>query len=185
MFIKNYAQKKLVKECEEIRAGNIHTFHPELSLYEKSLIYKYSSDGYSYVNSRLRANKGRNTTIFGKLLAQVLRKITNYTSIAYRKVQLTKGEQDVYKKSFRNGAPVREPSFSSTSKMKELAMLFPGNTLFIINSKTGKDIEKIAKFGFKHIHNEYEVLFLPNCTFEVLEIDEMSKNLLVITMEEI
>lgn len=63
-------------------------------------------------------------------------------------------------------------------------MLFPGNTLFIINSKTGKDIEKIAKFGYKNIYNEYEVLFLPNRKFEVLEVDESSNDLLIITMEE-
>ena len=56
--------------------------------------------------------------------------------------------------------------------------------MFIINSKTGKDIEKIAKFEYLDTYNEYEVLFLPNCRFEVLDFDERISNLSIITMEE-
>lgn len=184
MTAKSYSQKYLKQECLEIRSSAKFEFHPELTLFEKALIYKYSVDGYLEINQRLRIKEGKNTTTFGKLLTEALGKLRNYTSLVYRKVQLTKSQQMIYKKSFANDLRVKEPAFSSTTKVKEIAMLFPGNTLFIINSKTGKDIEKIAKFGYQNIYNEYEVLFLPNREFEVLEIDESIKNLLIITMEE-
>ena len=171
MELKAYCQNKLLKECQEIKASERNVLHPELNLYEKALIYKYSSDGYVELNKKLRSSKGKNSTDFGKLLANALEKIDNYTSTVYRKVQLTKTQQKVYKEALHNNSFVKEPTFSSTSKVRDLAMLFPGNTLFIINSKTGKDIEKITKFGYKDVHNEYEVLFLPNRKFEVLEFD--------------
>ena len=65
---------------------------------------------------------------------------------------------------------------------------FIRNTVFknlTFNGKTGKDIEKIAKFGEGSSYNEYEILFQPNRRFEILEIDRSNRNLLIITMEEI
>lgn len=185
MSSKTYSQKYLIHECREIQASKRHAFHPELTLSEKALIYKYSDDGYLKLNEKLRSNKGKNTAVFGKLLVKALGKLNDYSSLTYRKVQLTRGQQNIYKKASDTGLYVKEPAFSSTSKIKDLAILFPGNTLFIINSKTGKDIEKIAKFGYEDPYNEYEVLFLPNREFEVLEIDDSISDLLLITMEEI
>lgn len=114
-----------------------------------------------------------------------MQKLNNYTSVVYRKVQLTKVQQNIYKEAFTNGTYVKEYSFLSTSKVKALVMLIPGNTLFIINSRTGKDIEKIAKFGEGSAYNEYEVLFEPNRQFDILEVDETVRHLLIITMEEV
>ncbi len=185
MTPKQYGEKYLTREIKELQVSAKSSNHPELTIYEKAIIYKYTSDGYLEVNRKLRRNQGRNTSNFGKLLEQGLQQLPNYAALVYRKVQLTKRQQNVYRNALHNNSFVKERAFLSTSKFKRIAELFPGNTLFIINCKTGKDVEKIAKFGFGDRYNEYEVLFEPNRQFEVLEVNESVKNLLIITMEEV
>lgn len=77
-----------------------------------------------------------------------------------------------------------EYAFVSATKSRMVAMQYKGpsrhspNCLFRIYSKTGKEIEKVAKFG------EQEVLTAPGKNFVVLGIDkELDYSL--ITMEEI
>ncbi len=63
-------------------------------------------------------------------------------------------------------------------------MQFNHNVLFRIQSKKGKDIQKIAKFGIDSGQNEKEILFKANSKFYVLEVrKENSKTL--ITLEEV
>jgi hypothetical protein len=51
-------------------------------------------------------------------------------------------------------------------------------------SRTGKDVEKLSKFGKGSLFNEKEVLFRPNRNFKVLEVTKESDYALI-TMEEI
>lgn len=99
--------------------------------------------------------------------------------MVYRKVYLTANELKRYQNAFKNDTQIKEYAFISTSKSRLNAMHFPGNCLFRIHSKTGKEIEKIAKFDI-----EKEILFRPNINFKVLEIGK-EDNYTLITMEEI
>lgn len=142
MDAKSYSQKYLKQELLEIQKSFNFKFHPELTLYEKAIIYKYSIDGYLEINKNLRFNKGANTTSFGRLIAQSLEKLKSYTSIVYRKVQLSKSQQNIYKKSLTNDLHIKEPAFSSTTKIKDIAMLFPGNNLFSLTQKPERILKK-------------------------------------------
>jgi len=123
-------------------------------------------------------------TEFGKLLVKSLAKIPDYEGLVFRSVNLTKPELEKYKHALDSNTLITEPTFVSTTKSRLIAMAFNGNTLFRIFSKTGKAIEKIAKFGIHNPPNEKEILFRPNRIFRVLEItEELSKT--VITMEEV
>ncbi len=59
--------------------------------------------------------------------------------------------------------------------------MYGGNTLFIILSKHGKNIEEISKYGPSQ--NEKEVLFVYKTRFNVLELTK-SNDKTFIKMEE-
>lgn len=104
-----------------------------------------------------------------------------YTEVS---VNLSSTELEKYVEAYTSNRAVSEPTFVSASKSRLTAMAFNGNTLFRIFSKTGKAIEKIAKFGVHNPPNEKEVLFRPNRAFRILEIEEeLSRT--IITMEEV
>ncbi len=177
-----YAQSYLNKELQEVSKSGRNVESSNLSLAEKSIIFKYSNDGYDSVNQNLRATYGKGNTEFGKLLFRCLSKLPNFSGLVYRGVTLTKYELNGYIKAFENNQPVTELTFVSTSKSRSIANEY-GNTLFIIHSKTGKEIERIAKFGFHNPPNEREVLFKPNRKFRVLNVAFDDKTTII--MEEI
>ena len=179
-----YVTKHLAAEITEIKSSIKASVHPELSIYDKALIYKYSFDGYQELNEKLRKTNGKNTSVYGKLLNEALNKLPNFFGLVYRKINLTRSQQSSYKKALKDSIYRKEPAFISASKNRNIANLLPGNTLFIISSKTGKDIGKIAKFGEESSYNEFEFLFGPNKKFSVLDIEETSV-LLTVIMEEI
>jgi hypothetical protein len=76
-----------------------------------------------------------------------------------------------------------EHSFVSTSISYSIANMFGGDCRFEMISKTGKEIEKYAKYGLQSGQNEHEVLFPPNCKFAVLEVTKMSDHTLIILEE--
>ena len=179
-----YSKKHLAREVSEIeRSGRIGEY-PNLSVYEKALIFKYSYDGYEELNEHLRVQEGNNTTEFGILLDHCLTKLPNFEGLVYRGANLTRNELKKYKDGAESGTPIIEPTFVSTSKSRLIAMQFGANILFRIYSRKGKEIEKIAKFGKYNPPNEKEVLFRPNSSFRVLDEREQG-NYTLITMEEI
>ncbi len=142
----SYAKKHLSREVLEIEKSKRHKEHHELTVYEKAIIYKYSEDGYEYVNKNLRKSKGIQSVEFGELLDECLKKISTYEGLVYRGVNLTSQELTLYQEAFKNKGKVKEYPFLSTSKSRLVAMEFKGNILFRMYSKTGRDIEKIAKY---------------------------------------
>lgn len=178
-----YAKKYLESEITEIRRSGRNSEIPELTIYEKAVIFKYSNDGYQDLNEKLRIHKGENTTEFGKILVEALSKLKHFEGVVYRGVNLLKYELEKYTEAFANNVDVSEPTFISTSKSRLVAMSYRGNTLFRIYSRRGKEIEKIAKFGSSS-QNEKEVLFAPNSRFNILDVTTES-NYTLITMEEI
>ena len=128
--------------------------------------------------------KGEEINDFGTYLNSSLNKLQRFEELVYRGVNLSKTELNRYINSFNKNLLVTEFSFISTSKSRLIAMSFNGNVLFRIFSRTGKDIEKITKFGINGPYNEKEVLFHTNRKFRILDIKkEIAYSL--ITMEEI
>lgn len=181
--IENYGKKYLDEGIREILSSRRNDEIPELSVFEKAIIYKYSNDGYENINEHLRINKGRKNTEFGKLLDLALSKLSDYEGLVYRGVNLNKNELSRYKEALRLSQFISEYSFISTSKSRLIAMEYRGNTLFRIYSRTGKEIDKIAKFGEYSPSNEKEVLFRLNRSFKVLEVTNQVDYTLI-TMEE-
>jgi len=182
--VEKYASEKLFWEINEITNSERLKELPKLNVYEKAIVFKYSNDGFEDLNESLRINKGKNLTEFGKLLDTVLLKLSDFEGLVFRKVFLSKSELEKYIAAYKEKKIITEQTFISTSKSRLIAMEFKGNTFFRIYSKTGKEIEKIAKFGIHSPPNEKEVLFAPNKQFQVLEVNELESYTLV-TMEEI
>lgn len=65
-----------------------------------------------------------------------------------------------------------------------MALQFSNSPVFIILSKRGKDIEKIAKFGVDSGQNEKEIVFKSGSRFKVLDIKE-AENKITIMLEEV
>ena len=179
-----YAVAKLSQEISEIQSSSRNSEIPNLSLYDKAIIYKYSNDGYEVVNEILRKSKGKKIYEFTKLLNIALTKLPDFEGLVYRRATLTKIELKRYTDALRDTEMLKEYSFISATKSKLIALAFNGNVLFRIYSRTGKEIEKIAKFGIHGYPNEKEILFKPNRKFRLLEITK-ERTLTLITMEEI
>jgi NAD:arginine ADP-ribosyltransferase len=182
--IETYVKSNLLAENKEIENTSRKREYPQLTTYEKTIIYKYSNDGFKDINEELRKSRGKYFSEFAKYLKNALNKLPNFDGLVYRKVYLTKNELTKYKNALRNNRSITEYPFTSTTKSRLIAMNFKGTTtykpncLFRMQIKTGKEIDKIAKF------DEKEVLVLPNTTFKVLEISKES-NYTLITIEEI
>lgn len=182
--IETYAKTNLTTEVMVIENTYRKNEYPQLTTYDKAVIYKYSDNGFKDVNEELRKSKGKTFSEFARHLHNALKKLPDYDGLVYRKVHLTGEELTKYKNSLKNNKQFKEFPFTSTTKSRLIAMAFEGTTayipncLFRIQTKTGKEIEKIAKF------EEKEVLIQPNTTFRVLEVRKETDYTLI-TMEEI
>lgn len=185
MQLKEYVGKYFDKELRIVS----NSFRSEqltvLNNHEKTLVYKYSEDFYEGTNERLRVSKGKDVDDFSSYLIKSLKKLPNYKLICYRSANLSSTEIRRYRDAFKKNIGIIEYSFVSCSKSRMLANMFsPANVIFIIHSKTGKEIEKIAKFGIKSGQNEKEVLFIPNTNFEVLNITQKDGKELIYLQEK-
>lgn len=174
-----YTNQFLTAELAIVESTNRMNEVPVLNIFEKAIIYKYSNDSYENLNEILRNNKGQNNSEFGILLEKCLNKLPNHKGLVYRGVFLNPEEKNRYLLAMANNSPIIENTFVSTTKSRLIAMGF-GTTLFRIYSKSGKEIEKIATFGLHNPPSEQEVLFKPNKSFRVLEVEDN-----LITLEEI
>ena len=84
-----YVSSYLDKEFTAVKISPIAGVASVLSLEERTLIYKYSEDGYEGLNSMLRKSQGKSNTEFGKLLDNTLKKLPNYKGLVYRSVNLS------------------------------------------------------------------------------------------------
>lgn len=182
MNVEEYAKKYLSLEIKDIERSPINDYG-ELSIYEKALIYKYSNDGYDDLNEQLRISKG-GTSDYSKLLNTSLNKLPNFEGLVHRCVDLTPVELQVYIDAEKQNKIVIEYPFISTSKSEFTAYAFGRNVKFTIYSKTGKEIEKFAKFGLHNPPNEKEVLFKSGRSFNVLEVTK-DRGYTLIIMEEV
>ncbi|PWK28904.1 ADP-ribosyltransferase exoenzyme [Arcicella aurantiaca] len=178
MTIEEYATKYLSLEIQLIESSQERlNILPELTVYEKAIIFKYSEDGYEDLNEKLRLSGGKDISIFGILLDECLNKLPDYQGRVYRGVSLNKYDLNRYLEAFQNNILITESFFISTSESQLASRMFGRNVQFQIISKKGKSIREIAKF-----EDEREVLFRHNTCFEILDI---SHNQDVIIMKEI
>lgn len=180
--IQKYVQDSLPTELEEIKNSNRKNYLEELNEFEKTIIYHYTDYGYESLNEILR--DGGSITEFGKYLNYSLNKLPHYKLICYRSIKCSKTKLKKYYDALEKDSIIVEKSFLSCSKSRYLSQYFSVSPLFIIKSKKGKEIEKIAKFGIDSSENEKEILFMSNSKFKVLEIEEEG-NRIIIKLEEI
>lgn len=182
--LEKYIKENLQDEVSQIQSSDRRFVLNQLNAYEKAIIYHYSDVGFEEINELLRKSKGRNFNEFGKHLNIVLNKLHDFEGLVYRGAHLNKNELNRYLKAFKENKIITEYSFISTTKSRLIAMSFKGNVLFRMFSRTGKDIEKIAKFGISGYPNEREILFNSNRKFRILDIKKES-DFTLITLEEI
>ncbi|MEI9918544.1 MAG: ADP-ribosyltransferase [Bacteroidota bacterium] len=180
--LKNYVVNYLAADFNEVCARG-HVV-PPIDEFESTIIYKYTKDGYIDLNKELRNKRNDKLPEFGKYLKHSLEKLPSYKGLAYRGVNLTASQTNLYQKFYKSGEPLTEPAFLSTSRRRTLAMSFGTKCLFVIHSKHGKLVENYARFGINNPHNESEVIFSNNSTFTVADISREG-NRIVITMFEV
>lgn len=181
--LENYAIKNLAAEILAIQNSGRNEDPIEINLYEKAVIYKYTDDGYESINEALRKSDGKSCSQLGVFLIKALNKLPDFEGLVYRSVNLSPKELERYSIALRDNRLLKEHAFLSTSKSRLTAMAFNGNVLFRMYSRTGKEIENIARFGKYNPPNEREVLFKPNRNFRILEITNEASYTLI-TMEE-
>jgi len=106
-----------------------------------------------------------------KEFLEELRKIPNYTGIAFRGLAFTgEKEKKDFLKKFSIGSIWQNENFMSSSKKRRIALEFANYTMYqvllIIESLTGKDISEFSK-------REQEVIFLSGCSFRVSNIKQV------------
>ena len=174
MTAEEYANKYLENELKIIENSERKIVLPELTIFEKAIIYKYSDDGYEDLNENLRINNGANMPIFGKLLSECLDKLPNFVDNIYRGVYLTADEYSRYLDAYLNDEIINEPFFISASRSILVGNQF-GNTHFEIFCRTGKNIESISKYPL-----EKEALLSNNCKFRVVTTNEIERKIQLI-----
>ncbi len=187
MDIEKYIYENFSDALEIVKNSSRATILPHLSLAEKTIIYKYTDDDFTYldVNRHLRQNKGINPSEFAQHLDMALSKIENFRGLVYRSTDLPDDVFGAYKTALKQRTFFIEYGFLSSSKSELVAKeSYTDNYLFEIYGKNGKPIEKIAKFGLNSFDNEFEILFRKNTKFRVLAIDEF-KRYTQITIKEI
>lgn len=167
MKVKTFVSRYLRNELRVIQTSQRNISLPELDSYEKALIYYYSEEGFEEVNERLRHSNGQDLSEFGSLLNQTIKKLSNYTGLVYRNVNLTQNQIEKYENALRNQLVITESTFTSCSRSKLVANQYGGNVMFRMLSKTGKSIEAVAKYGLYDPPNEKEVIFAPNTEFSL------------------
>jgi hypothetical protein len=79
MTTEKYAKKHLSREIQLIESSEERlNASPELTVYEKAIIFKYSEDGYLDLNERLRLSEGKDISDFGIFLDECLSKLPDY-----------------------------------------------------------------------------------------------------------
>ena len=167
MTAEEYTITYLENELKIIENSDRNMVLPELTIFEKAIVYKYSEDGYQDLNERLRISKGADIPTFGKLLSECLDKLPNFIDNIHRGVNLTNKEYNRYLEAYLNDEIINEPFFISTSRSILVGSQF-GNVRFEIFCRTGKNIESIAKHPL-----EREILLRNNCRFRVISANQI------------
>ncbi len=168
--LKNIFGEKNYKEYKE-DIQNIKKQHPKLlgNIPNIQLIALrgYTDEHYKEINTALLKNDTGTLTKLSTFLDQAILGLSNlpkFRGKVHRGVSLNLQDIKLYEDSQKNRTPKTERNFTSCSAGPPPRQL-RGNVQFGIESKTGRDIRKIARH-----ESENEVLFAPSVSFYVLEI---------------
>ena len=175
--LKKYVQDRLKDELKVIRQGYASVL-PELSVEEKTLIYWYTDSGSMGLNELLKESKGKKISKLGEYLDIALSKLPNFEGITFRGDNLSSYEIAKYQQALDSEITIIDPTFVSSSRLKNKANEYRRTIMFEIFSKNGKHIEKVSKFV-----NEQEVLFRRNSQFWVLDIEKRDSYVYIILQE--
>jgi hypothetical protein len=95
-----YVHEHLPNEFRAVGTGTVGSAESGLSLEERTLIYKYSEDGYEGVNRSLRNSSGQTHTQLGELVEIALNKLPDYRGLVYRSANLNVAQLDRYIQAF-------------------------------------------------------------------------------------
>src|SRR5665213_441760 len=105
-----YVRAYLSSELEEVRNSSIVGIENGLTLYEKTIIYHYTKDGYASVNPALRGGTKRSE--LSALLERILKKLPDYVYEVHRTAFLGTSALERYHRALRTGNPVTELAFT-------------------------------------------------------------------------
>jgi hypothetical protein len=179
-----YVRANLIVELEDVQGSPISRADNGLTIYEKTLIYHYTKDGYVRINQGLRSH-GQTDLEVVPLLESALRKLPPYQGIVHRTAVLTRKQLQSYLSSWRAGRVKAVPEFLSSSKSALIPRMRPRfNVKFRIVSRSGRSIEEVSYMGKHTPPNEQEVLFLPGSRFEISDVTDFAGYVLIF-MEEV
>lgn len=174
---KEFVTQRLPDYLRKVEKDDIGKDITELNVYEKTLIYYYSIEGYLQLNEDLRDGKENE---YEHHLNQALGKLPNYQGTVFRGSELNPWEIDFYRQAEKDDLEIVDLAFASASTSKYVAQEFSkGSVIFSIASKTGKSVEKLSFHG-----HEKEILFQSKCRFRLIAIDD-SENVLTIYLREV
>lgn len=186
-----YIEKINVDALRVVQHGDYTTALPQLAVAEKALVYHYTEDGYEALNEGLHATPHAPLSAAAQALVATLAKLPPHVGEAFSGVWLRRSELQFYQACALTGTPVRWPAFLSASLKNSIAMKFlrtgRKNCLFVMQSKTGRLIEAVSRYGSHGQapeQNEYEVLFSPQTEFDVLAV-EAERDYTRITLDEL
>lgn len=155
-----------------VQQGRRASALPKLTALDKAAIFHYTDDGFEGLNQGLHAS-GVNDTLLGRGLAEALARLPPHEDLAYAGVRLRPAQLAHYRACAGTDAAVSWPAFLSASQKEGVAYQHlhsdGKNCLFVIQSRTGRLIEEISRYGVDG-QNEYEVLFAPHARFTVEEV---------------
>lgn len=169
-----YVSQHLPAELHLMQTSSYATACPMLSPAEKAIIYHYTDDGYEDLNTALH-RAGAAMPPFGQALQATLAKLPVHRGAVYSGAQLDADQLADFALALAHAdGPMLVyldwPAFLSASQSPQAAQQFrsgPGkNCLFLIDSKTGRSIEAVSRYGI----SEREVLFLPSTRFRVTSV---------------
>lgn len=173
-FRRNLGKEEFDKLLADADKHRIAAGAPRRGLTDPELvaIYRYTDDpskhktgslGHQLLNEALAsgdAGRIKNVGDFKRTLQAALAKLPDEAGTFWRGVDLTEADRARYVV----GKTVTEPFFTSTSATPREA--FPGNTLFIVHGKRGKNMVPYSRFP-----DEAEMLFTADTRFKVLSAE--------------
>lgn len=165
--------KNELEAIKNLKPKSKEVIQPE----ELAALRAYSGFDYENVNKTLRGNTDYGFTMGDSKEAIAQRKIEDayVATAALNKLPAFKGtvyrgtkfkEADLYKatRAYKVGQTVTEQAFTSSSQSSDNKYWSGANVRYVINSKSGRNIESVSKFP-----DEKEVLFAPQTEFKIIK----------------
>ena len=177
-----YVRRYLAAELAEVLALPIARVQNGLTIYEKTLIYHYTKDGYEKINEWLRSPKKLRMPQceICMLLKSAVRKLPAARAVVFRTVDLSQSIIDKYSASLNSGSPIVDVAFISTSQSPMIARSRPRyNVKFTLTCFSGRSVEEVSYMGIHSSLNEREVLLLPGSKFRVDSVTKKDSIVLI------